>query len=359
MIAQLSIGLVAGLVASAHCAGMCGGFTIHLTRHSAKGHAAARLALLVVGKAFTYTFLGALAGYAGQWFVDSSGLVDSQRFLAYAAGAVMVLFGLAMVGVRVPALSSKLVPQGGLLADFYASFFRAPGVWSSFALGLMMGFLPCPATLAMLAAAAGTQSVGGGMLVMVGFGLGTGPSLVGVGLGSAALLPRLKEKGLKLAGVVVIVLGLLTTARGSSLIHEVCPSCRAKAAADPKADAAPSEEEAPCPHCQAAEAAPSVEAACPECQAEDPEADTTADTTDDPEAACPDCQAEDPTGDPKGDAAGDAEEASCPHCQASGADADAKGDAADKAKAPCPHCQAKEAEAKATSEAADDDATQH
>ena len=55
------IGIAAGLAATPHCAGMCGGFPLHLAR-ATEGRPWVRQLLFLVGKTFTYSFLGALAG---------------------------------------------------------------------------------------------------------------------------------------------------------------------------------------------------------------------------------------------------------------------------------------------------------
>lgn len=198
-----------------------------------------RLAVCMGGKAFTYVFLGALAGFAGDQVVQSAVLADGQRLLAWSSGLAMVLFGLAMLGVRMPGLAGRLAPDAGPVAGLYRHFFTSPTVGSSGILGILIGFLPCPATLAMLAVATGSHSLVGGMAVMLGFGAGTAPALTALGLGGASVFSRFRRVGLRLAAVLVIALGALTVVRGSSLLEQVCPSCRAAAT---------------CPHCEAAKA---------------------------------------------------------------------------------------------------------
>jgi sulfite exporter TauE/SafE len=55
-----------GLLGSGHCIGMCGGFALML-RANRRGLAAnvGRQCLLSLGRLFSYSFGGALSGYAG------------------------------------------------------------------------------------------------------------------------------------------------------------------------------------------------------------------------------------------------------------------------------------------------------
>jgi hypothetical protein len=223
----LAFGLVTGLAASAHCLGMCGGFPLHLAHASAPQTLVARQALYVAGKAFTYAFLGAVAGYVGALFIHGEWVAQSRRILAIAAGAIMLLFGLQMVGLwpKRPGLRWN-VQDWGPIKQLYDHFFRTPGLWAAFVLGMLTGFLPCPVTAAVLIFAAGVHSALGGMLVMAALGVGTAPVLLAVGLSGGLLSARFRQVGLRAAGVVVILLGGLTLLRGTGVLpcHEHgCP----------------------------------------------------------------------------------------------------------------------------------------
>lgn len=245
------IGLAGGLAGTAHCVGMCGGFSLHLSRSAPSGLVALRQALYIAGKTFTYVFLGALSGALGHSLVESQVLPGSQKGLAIVAGVSLILFGLAMLGVRLPAPWAVRLNafEWGFVRLVYQHFFASPGPASSFGLGLATGFLPCPMTLAMLALAAGTHSVVHGMLILAGLGIGTAPGLVGVGLFGNLLGVRWRQVGLRPAGAIVVALGLMTIARTQAFIHRGChvPGVRASAPA--------------CAHCQ------ELGHTCPHCAA--------------------------------------------------------------------------------------------
>jgi len=212
-------GALAGLAAAPHCLGMCGGFPLHLSG-GAKGYQViARPLLFVLGKTFTYAFLGALGGFAGNVIVHSGIFSQSQRFLSYGAGAVMVVFGLAMLGVRLPRMPRGIgVQDSGLMSKVYGAFFVAPGRASSLCVGLAAGFLPCPITLALLVPAVASHQVFTGMAFMTGLGLGTAPPLLAAGIFGSALDRRLRVVGLRAAGIVVVAVGIILMVRGTGLL---------------------------------------------------------------------------------------------------------------------------------------------
>lgn len=207
--------------ASIHCVGMCGGFVAALGAFRTRRGLSVFLdqLLLQVGKASTYAFLGALAGAFGAALLRSATFNWTARVLALLAGAAMAAAGLTLLGLRgrgtdlfvtrIAPLWHRLV--GPLLQD------RPAG--SSLLIGMAMGFLPCPLVYAGLAAAAASGSAAGGALILGGVALGTVPALTAVALfGSAVPLNwrRILARG---AGVLLILVGLVTFARGVGMPH--------------------------------------------------------------------------------------------------------------------------------------------
>ncbi|HEX6864996.1 MAG TPA: sulfite exporter TauE/SafE family protein [Thermoanaerobaculia bacterium] len=207
--------------ASIHCVGMCGGFVAALGAFRTRRGFTVFLdqLLLQVGKASTYAFLGALAGAFGAALLRSATFHWTGRVLALLAGAAMAAAGLTLLGLRgrgsdlfvtrIAPLWHRLV--GPLLQD------RPAG--ASLLIGMAMGFLPCPLVYAGLAAAAASGSAAGGALILGGVALGTVPALTAVAIfGSAVPLSwrRLPARG---AGVLLILVGLVTFARGVGMQH--------------------------------------------------------------------------------------------------------------------------------------------
>ncbi len=214
--------LVTGLLGSFHCVGMCGGFALALGR---PGRPPWRQVLVQVlflfGKASTYVLLGGLVGLAGAALVRAPGFTAAQTVLAIVAGILMVLFGLQILGVL------KELPLGSLFGpeSFYgravAAVTRARHPAAPFVFGVLTGFLPCPLVYAFLAEALGTGSILGAMGVMALLGLCTVPALALVAFTGAVAAPHLRSWLIRVAGVVVIVLGVITFLRGAfpDLMH--------------------------------------------------------------------------------------------------------------------------------------------
>lgn len=219
---NLWLGLVAGLAASPHCAGMCGPFPLHICRSQAPGRPLVRQLLFLLGKTFSYVFLGALAGFFGH-LLHSRLFASSQNLLAYLLGGAMIVLGLAMLDLLPHRFPTEKLSGGALFQGLLGGFFSSPGPLASFLLGIASGFLPCAVPLALLAVAAASHSVPTGMLTMAGLGLGTAPVLLAIGLSATLFDLRLRRISLRGAALIVILLGVMTLLRPTGLLHHVLP----------------------------------------------------------------------------------------------------------------------------------------
>lgn len=209
-----------GLLGSSHCVGMCGPIVwAYAARLPAEAGWPLRLANHLaynIGRVGMWTFLGFGLGMAGQ---VAGVLAPMGRVLALAGGVGMVALGLANLGLL--PLRFRFEGEGGgtLWRGFrrvFQGLIGAGGVSGRFALGLTNGLLPCGLSYAFLARAAATGSPGEGALVMIAFGAGTVPALLGAGVLLGRLrLPRWSER---LAAAAVLSMGLLLLWRGSGNI---------------------------------------------------------------------------------------------------------------------------------------------
>ena len=226
------IGLAGGLAAFAHCLGMCGGFALHLSRGARAWPTLGRQLVWHAGKTATYVFLGALAGFGGGLLVLPAGVPWVQRALAYAAGAVMILAGLRLLGC-LPGVRAApgAPPRDGLWPALFRNFFQEPDARGALGLGLATGFLPCPVVAAFLAYSLQTGSVAAGMLTMAGVGAGTAAPLLLAGLTGHAAAGRSRHWG-AVAGLLLLLLGAVTALRGTDALHRWL-GCPGQAAAAP------------------------------------------------------------------------------------------------------------------------------
>jgi len=213
----------AGFAGSFHCVGMCGGFACALGRDP-HGHAATALRHLLynTGRLATYCFLGGLAGALGQVICTPRGasvpllngpLDAGQRLLAILAGLLMIGMALKFFGLLQGSRRLGIGFGGGTLAASLRSLLGAHGHAAPLAFGVLNGFLPCPLVYAFAAEAASTAGALPGFLTMASFGLGTFPAMLMMGAVGRSLAPMWRQRGVWLAGTLILALGLVTLAR--------------------------------------------------------------------------------------------------------------------------------------------------
>ena len=193
LVSLFMTGLVGGV---AHCSAMCGPFVLSQVGARLEGIPASRMhewhrvagAALVpyqLGRLTTYTLLGAVGALAA----GSLGTMAELRWISAALLAVAAVFFLGYAVPRLRALlpgQSNATGQEGWLSRrvgrLARPLFAAPVGWRGYALGLVLGFIPCGLLYGALAAAASTGDPVAGAFGMGVFALGTMPTLFAVGL---------------------------------------------------------------------------------------------------------------------------------------------------------------------------------
>ena len=204
---RYALAFLAGLVGGGHCLGMCGGFVVVA---AAGGQ---RSWLFHLARIAGYAALGAAAALAGaalDWGGSAAGL---HRVRFYVSGGLLLAFGLAFLG----ALPRRwLDPGAGLVTRVLSRARRASGAAFPLVLGLPIGLLPCGLLYPMYAAAAGTGEPLEGAALLTSFGLGTVPLLgtFSFALDRIGLVTR--QRLMRAAGVVMLLLGALMLWRGWS-----------------------------------------------------------------------------------------------------------------------------------------------
>jgi sulfite exporter TauE/SafE len=220
---SLITAFLVGLLGGVHCVGMCGGIVSTLTMglpRSVRGSLAAQLPFQLAynaGRVAGYTLAGALAGALGTLMLRAIPLQQAQRVLFGLAAVFMIALGLYLGGwwpglawlerAGVP-LWRRLEPLGRRMLPV-----RSP--WQALGLGLVWAWIPCGLVYSILIWSVSAGSAGRGAALMLAFGVGTLPNLLGISLlaGAAA---RLGEQGWMRRGA-----GLLVLAFGSYALWQL------------------------------------------------------------------------------------------------------------------------------------------
>jgi sulfite exporter TauE/SafE len=228
ILSNLTLAFITGIISSfGHCLGMCGGIVaIYSARQAAQtagldDQAPSILKRIIsflplhMGRITTYTLLGALIGLAGSLLDQASGLIGWQGGFSIFVGLAMLLVSLSLMGVLPPVEVALVSISGGKspMARMRGLFGKRNFI-ATLTLGMLWGLLPCGLVFAMLVLAARTQTIWGGALTMLAFGLGTVPTLLGFGLAANLLTPRLRGRLQSFAAVLILLFAVQTILRG-------------------------------------------------------------------------------------------------------------------------------------------------
>ena len=210
-ISVLTTALLAGFLGSGHCFGMCGGIAVGLGHLNKQNRLSAWVFNL--GRLLSYASLGAISA----WLLSSLGgtlnIPQWGMILRLITGIMILLIGLQFLfgwqflgvveraGARVWKRVLPLAVKASAL----------PGGAGRLLLGLCWGLLPCGLVYSVLLTSAATGHAGAGALVMLAFGAGTLPSMLGMSMAAPMLSRLLADKWTKkLMGAALVLLALLS-----------------------------------------------------------------------------------------------------------------------------------------------------
>jgi hypothetical protein len=183
--------------------------------------------LLNLGRIVSYALVGAGIGALGSVLLAGGQLAGIgsglRQGMAILTGLMLIWFGLVQIKPdflpRLP-LFHPLI-QGKWhqrLSAAMTQLSAKPYWWTPAVLGSVWGLIPCGFLYAAQIKAAETGNLWMGAATMVAFGLGTMPTMLGVGV-SASQLSRDKRSGLfRLGGWVTLTIGILTLLRTSDMV---------------------------------------------------------------------------------------------------------------------------------------------
>ncbi len=219
--------MVLGFLGSfGHCVGMCGPLTIAFSL-SQKSSAAPTWqqslyfhGLLNLGRIVSYAAIGAGIGALGSVLIAGGQLAGIEsglrRGLAIFTGGLLIWMGLVQV-------QPNLLPKIPLLQPFQGKLHQTLSAgmskslhshgWTPLGLGLTWGLVPCGFLYTAQIKAAETGSLWHGMVTMLAFGLGTLPSMLGIGVSASLLSADRRSQLFRMGGWVTIAIGLLILLR--------------------------------------------------------------------------------------------------------------------------------------------------
>ncbi|MFN8674398.1 MAG: sulfite exporter TauE/SafE family protein [Candidatus Sericytochromatia bacterium] len=207
----------AGLLSSMHCLGMCGCFVTAYSVNLKGNNFQKALSHLSYsfGRITTYTFIGAVMGFLGSNLYFLAKMAGIQNYITVGMSLLMIYLGLSLSGL-VPKILffDKLGEQFLKYAQKpFSKLVKNKGLFSTYNLGLVLGFLPCCLLYTIELQAMNTGSVLKGALSMLFFGLGTIPALFSFGMAVNFINQGIKNKLTKFSSYIIIIMGLLSIYR--------------------------------------------------------------------------------------------------------------------------------------------------
>ncbi len=210
-----------------HCVGMCGPLTVAFSLSHKQDplkwqEQLSFHILLNLGRLVSYTLVGAGIGALGSILIAGGQIAGSgsvlRRGIALLTGVMLIWFGIIQIQPkflpRIPFLHP--LTQGKLHNRLSAAMVKLSlhnHWWTPAGLGIVWGLMPCGFLYAAQIKAAETGNLWMGAATMLAFGLGTLPTMLGVGVSTSLVSADRRSQLFRLAGWVTITIGVLTLLR--------------------------------------------------------------------------------------------------------------------------------------------------
>lgn len=210
----LSTALILGLLSMAHCVAMCGtvigALTLSLPTQirTDKRKMLPYIAYYNLGRILSYATAGGLVGLLSSPLAS----INGHAVLRYLSFAVMLGMGLYLAGwlPSFARIERAGTPIWRWLQPIGQKFVPIKNWRQAFFLGMVWGWLPCGLVYAGLAVAATSGGPTQGALVMLAFGIGTLPAVMGAGLFTGLIASMARAKYFrKVAGLLIIVTAMI------------------------------------------------------------------------------------------------------------------------------------------------------
>jgi len=216
----LGTALFLGVLASvSSCLAVVSGLLISSTAGAAQNSdkSASRFVpvlMFLTGRVMSYMLLGGILGWLGARLAFSSSITS---LILAAAALYMILVGLDMLHLLPDSVRRYLPGTPKALTHGVLDKAQKTGIWLPTTVGAATFFLPCGFTQALQAYALTTGSFMASAVILGAFALGTVPGLLIFGLAATSFKGSTGRFVLKVAGALVIVLGIMNMRNGIAL----------------------------------------------------------------------------------------------------------------------------------------------
>ena len=226
MLDLLLIAILGFLGSFGHCAGMCGPLTMAFSLSNSRNDklAAFRFHLLLnLGRIAAYALVGAAIGGLGSVLIAGGLLAGTgselRRAIALLTGTMLIWFGVVQIQPNLLPRLPLLHPMShDRVGQAMSKLSAQKNSWVPVGLGLLWGLIPCGFLYAAQIKAAETGNPVLGAATMLAFGLGTGPTMLGVGFFAGRLSASRRSQLFRMGGWVTVVIGILTLLRTDEMV---------------------------------------------------------------------------------------------------------------------------------------------
>ena len=178
-----------GLFSTIHCVGMCGGIigalslSLPVEIRSNKPRMLMFVSTYNLGRIFSYSLAGLVAGAIGTGVLASAGFDQGHTILRAVGVAMMIAIGLYLAGwlPQLAVIEKIGVPVWKKLEPIGRRLLPVASLPKALAYGLIWGWLPCGLVYFVLIWALTAGNALQGALMMLAFGIGTLPTLLATG----------------------------------------------------------------------------------------------------------------------------------------------------------------------------------
>lgn len=211
----LATAIVFGFLGSLHCLGMCAPLLWAIPENPQKRVKWWLNKLIYnAGRITTYALLGLTIGLVGEGVL----FAGWQQHLSWMAGVILILgLCLSLWGSRIRFFRSSSTFVHRFVQRGISKTLRKHTLKSQLSFGLLNGLLPCGLVYMALIASLSMETIGGSMVYMILFGLGTLPMMLGAAVLKKSVLSLKSISFNKLYPKVVLIIALLLIIRGMNL----------------------------------------------------------------------------------------------------------------------------------------------